>query len=227
MARHSKQHPDPFLEVGQRTPLGVYAVLTAVFSGALVISAVLATKIISVGGLSVPAGVLAFSLTFLATDITNELFGPRAAYRIVIAGFVTLAFVAALIALAIVWPAAPIWDEQEAFESVLLQSERVILGSVIAYLFSQSIDVWLFARIRRATDGRFLWLRNNASTAVAQLLDSAVFVTVAFAGVLPIAPLIFGQWIVKLAIAALDTPIVYVVVGWAGTRLGRSNESTR
>lgn len=227
MTRHPTQSPAFFIDAEHTRSLGVYAVLTAVFSGALVISAVLATKIIAVGGLSVPAGVLAFSLTFLATDIANELFGPRAAYRIVTAGFIALALVAALIALAVVWPAAAVWDEQEAFESVLLQSERVILGSVVAYIFSQTIDVWLFARLRNATGGRLLWLRNNASTAAAQLLDSTIFVTVAFAGVLPVAPLILGQWAVKLAIAALDTPIVYAVVAWAAPRLGRNHESTR
>lgn len=192
--------------------LTLLAILTAAFSGGLVISGVLATKVIAIGSLSVPAGVLGFSLTFLCTDVVNELYGPKHAYRIVTAGLITLILVLVLIAIAIVWPPAPFWDEQAAFESVLQQSWRVIAAGIGAYIVSQRVDVWIFSRIRAASGERYLWLRNNASTVTAQLLDSAVFVTIAFAGQMPVFPLIFGQWIVKLAIAALDTPLVYAGV---------------
>ncbi len=190
----------------------VFTLLTSVFAAGLTISAVLATKVIAVGPFSVPAGVLAFSLTFLCTDVANELCGPRTAYRIVASGFAALVVVLVLIELAIIWPSAEVWAHQEAFEIVMVQSGRVIVASLTAYIVSQWLDVWLFARIRNATGARFLWLRNNASTALAQLVDSGVFVTVAFLGILPVAPLILGQWVVKLVIAALDTPLVYLAV---------------
>jgi queuosine precursor transporter len=189
-----------------------FCVLAGLFTGSLVISAVLAAKVVALGPLVVPAGVLAFALTFLCTDVINEIFGPRHAYRVVLAGLVALVATLLLIRLAILAPPAPFWPHQDAFATILSTGERVIVASLVAYVISQTADVWIFARLRRATGGRMLWLRNNASTSLAQLLDSAVFVTAAFYGVLPVPPLILGQWIVKLAIAALDTPVVYLAV---------------
>lgn len=191
-----------------------FCLLAGLFSGSLAISAVLAAKVVSIGALVVPAGVLAFSITFLCTDVVNEIYGPRLAYHVVMAGLVTLVATLLLIRIAILAPPAPFWPHQDAFATILVTGERVILASLAAYIVSQTADVWVFAWLRRTTGGRMLWLRNNASTALAQLLDSAVFVTVAFYGHLPVPPLIVGQWIVKLAIAALDTPVIYLVVWW-------------
>lgn len=198
-----------------------FCLLASLYAGSLVLAAPLAAKIISVGPLDAPAGVLAFSLTFLCTDIVTEIWGRRQAFYLVGAGFVTLLVALGLVQLALIWPAAGFWDSSGAFAEILAQSQRVIVASVLAYLASQLLDVWLFARLRAATDGRFLWLRNNASTALAQLLDSVVFVSVAFAGTgTPLAVVIFGQWVIKLGIAVVDTPVVYAGV-WGLRRLGR------
>jgi uncharacterized integral membrane protein (TIGR00697 family) len=94
-----------------------------------------------------------------------------------------------------------------------------MIASLTAYLFSQYHDVWAFHFWRGVTGERFLWLRNNASTIVSQLLDSVVFITVAFYGVMPLMPLILGQWVVKVGIAVLDTPLVYLVVHLVRRRL--------
>ena len=196
-------------------PTGVtsgLALLSSLFAGGLVISAVLATKLTTIGPFTVPAGVLAFSLTFLCTDIASEVYGPRAARNIVWFGFGTLVLTLVLTQLALAMPPAGFWPHQQAFTSILSVSMRIIGASLAAYLVSQFVDVWLFHRIRRATGGRMLWLRNNASTALAQLLDSVVFITLAFGGQFPIGELILGQWVVKLVIAALDTPLAYAGV---------------
>jgi uncharacterized integral membrane protein (TIGR00697 family) len=87
-----------------------------------------------------------------------------------------------------------------------------MIASLVAYLCSQYHDVWAFHFWRRVTNARFLWLRNNASTIVSQLLDSVVFITIAFYGRMPVVPLILGQWVVKVGIAVLDTPLVYLLV---------------
>lgn len=192
-----------------RTSLG-FALLAALFTGALVIAAVLAAKIIAIGPLFVPAGVLAYSVTFACTDIVAEVYGGQAARRVVLAGFVTLLAVLLLIQIALVWPPAPFWQGQEGFKGVLATSARVIVASAVAYLVSQYTDIYVFGRLRQATGGRYLWLRNNASTMISQLIDSSIFITIAFLGTFPVLPLIFGQWVVKLAVAALDTPFVYL-----------------
>lgn len=194
-----------------------FFVLTALFTGSLVIAAVLAAKVVVVGPFIVPAGVLAFSLTFLCTDIIAEVYGKKAAHQTVLAGFIALIATLILIRISLVWPEAPFWKGQEGFESILGTSERIIIASIVAYLISQNADVWVFSKLRRLTNGRFLWLRNNLSTIVSQFLDSVVFVLIAFYGSLPVFEIIIGQWAVKSLIALLDTPFIYAGV-WAVTR---------
>ena len=195
----------------------MFALLTSLFSGSLVLAAILATKIINVAGLSVPAGVLAYALTFICTDVIGEVWGRQRAGQVVAAGFCALVAAWGLIQVALVWPPAGFWKGQEAFAAVLSTTPRIIVGSLLAYLVSQFTDVWIFHLCRRLTQGRFLWLRNNLSTALSQLIDSVLFISIAFAGVMPLTPLITGQWAVKLMIAGLDTVVVYALVWGIGS----------
>ncbi len=95
---------------------------------------------------------------------------------------------------------------------VLEQAPRIAIASLIAYLVSQHHDVWAFHFWKKKTGGKFLWLRNNVSTISSQLLDSALFITIAFYGIMPIWPLILGQRAVKIIIAAIDTPFLYASI---------------
>ncbi|QJB55496.1 queuosine precursor transporter [Pseudodesulfovibrio sp. zrk46] len=190
----------------------VYALLLSLFIGGLVIAAVISSKIITVFGLAVPAGVLAYSLTFVVSDVISEVWGKEMANEAVTCGFVTLIFITAIAWLAVAWPAAPFWHNQEAFAGVIGNTPRIVAASLLAYVVSQKHDIWLFHLLKDRTNGRFLWLRNNLSTMVSQLIDSTIFVTVAFYGILPVGDVILGQWLVKLLIAACDTPIVYMLV---------------
>lgn len=188
-------------------------VLTAVFSASFVSASVLASKIINIFGIFVPAGILAYCITFIITDTISEVYGKKTADSVVLAGFISLVAALVLMQTAIILPAAPFWQNQEAFASVAGSTSRIIIASLAAYLLSQYHDVWLFHLLKRKTGGKHLWLRNNLSTAVSQFIDSAVFITIAFYGVMPVWQLIFGQWIVKMAIALIDTPVVYILVG--------------
>lgn len=189
-----------------------YILLLSIFIGCITIASVLASKIITIMGLFVPAGVLAYSITFICTDVVSEIWGRERANTTILGGFVALVTVLLLVQLSLVWPKAPFWDNDIAFRSVLGATSRIIVASFIAYLVSQYHDVWAFHFWKRITNDRHLWLRNNLSTAVSQFLDSFIFITIAFYGVMPIGSLIVGQWIVKMAIAALDTPLVYFIV---------------
>ena len=189
-----------------------YIIMVGIFSGSLTIAAVLASKIVSVMGFFVPAGVFAYCITFVCTDAISEIWGKKYAQLAVKTGFVTLIISLVLTQIALYWTPAPFWSNQEGFASVLGMTPRIVIGSLCAYLLSQYHDVWLFHIIKHRTNDKHLWLRNNASTAISQLLDSVVFIVIAFYGVMPIWPLIFGQWVVKLIIAAIDTPLVYGVV---------------
>lgn len=194
-----------------------FLILVSFFSGALVISAVLASKIVAFGGVVFPAGVLAYALTFPVTDTISEIWGKRIANRVVLAGFITLCLVFFLIAVAIRMPRAPFWKAEDAFRQILGQSLRIIVASLVAYLVSQFHDVWAFQLWRRVTGEKWLWLRNNISTWVSQFLDTCIFITVAFSGVAPVWQMILGQYLAKVVIAVLDTPLVYGAV-WAVRR---------
>ncbi len=189
-----------------------YILLLSIFIGCITIASVLASKIISVFGLFVPAGVLAYSVTFICTDVISEIWGRDRANATILGGFAALVVVLLLVQLSLAWPNAPFWDNDIAFRSVLGATSRIIVASFVAYLVSQYHDVWAFHFWKRITRHRHLWLRNNLSTAVSQFLDSFIFITIAFYGVMPVGSLIVGQWIVKMAIAALDTPVVYGIV---------------
>jgi uncharacterized integral membrane protein (TIGR00697 family) len=189
-----------------------FIVLMSIFVGSITIASVLANKILNIFGLFVPAGVLAYSITFLMTDVISEIWGKEKAKHAVLGGFIGLVTVLILVQISLVWPKAPIWNQEEAFQTILGSTSRIIVASFTAYLVSQFHDVWAFHFWKNITRDRHLWLRNNLSTATSQFIDSFLFISVAFYGVLPIWPLIWGQWIIKLAIAFLDTPVIYVVV---------------
>ena len=193
--------------------------LTAAFVGALVASSILAAKIITIGGLFVPAGVIAYSITFAITDTVCEIWGKDRTRPLVHAGFAALVMVFALNLLAIHLPPAPFWPNQEAFASVLGATSRIIVASLIAYAVSQTFDIWFFSRVRSLTSGKHLWLRNNLSTIASQSIDTALFITIAFYGEMPILPLIGGQLVIKYLIALVDTPVVYGLVYLVGRQL--------
>ncbi|ELZ59101.1 MULTISPECIES: queuosine precursor transporter [Halorubrum] len=179
--------------------------------------------------ITLPGAALAYALTFLASDCYAELYGRRATQVVV-----NVAFLANFLVLALVWStlAAPGVDPEvsAAFQTALGPAANVVVGSLLAYVVSQNWDVFVFHAIRDRTGERMLWLRNLASTATSQALDTVIFVGVAFyaapilLGVgspLPGSVLLglgIGQYLLKLAIAVLDTPVVYLVVGTVRNR---------
>lgn len=214
--------------------------LVALFVTSLVVAQLLAVKILAlplpaalpvVGSeVIVPAGVLAYAITFVATDCYAELYGKRPAQALVNVGFAMIFVMLGLVWLAILAPGSPAGVDPELFAQVLAPSTNVVLGGVLAYLVSQNWDVFVFHRIRERTGRRLLWARNLGSTATSQAIDTVVFVLVAFSfapslfGIGVVLPtgellaLIVGQYLIKLLIAFADTPVVYAVVGLVRSR---------
>ena len=184
--------------------------IMALFAALYVMSAVLANKLIIFFGFVVPAGTIVFSITFLLTDVLSEFHGKTHARRAVWMGFIAqIVFVPTVLA-ATHWPSPPFWTGQEAFETTLGNTWRIILGSLLAYVISQNHDVWAFHFLKEKTQGRHLWLRNNLSTIVSQAIDSSVFSVIAFYGIAPVVPLIVGTLSAKVIIAVFDTPFLYL-----------------
>jgi uncharacterized integral membrane protein (TIGR00697 family) len=157
-----------------------------------------------------PAVVLIFSVTFLLTDIVNEKFGLRETQRMILIALVSQIAVTFFAWLVLSLPPAPFFGGQEAFQSVLGMVPRIVMASWIAFLISENADAYIFSWFKKATGGRRLWARNALSSIPAMALDSVIFITIAFYGVMPILPLIIGQIVIKWLVAILDIPFMYL-----------------
>ena len=186
--------------------------LSGIFCACLVAAAVLAAKIVRIGPVSVPAGVFAYCITFVCADVISEIWGRRCANTVILTGFIGLGLTFLLIRLALWCPAASFWTREEAFQGVLGMTPRIIVASLAAYVLSQFHDVWLYTLLKDRMRGRHLWLRNNVATMLSQLIDTVVFIAIAFYGVMPLWPLIIGHWSLKVVLALCDTPLVYAAV---------------
>ena len=189
--------------------------LGMLFMTCLLGSNIIAIKLINVGSWVISAGILLYPLTFLFTDTISEIFGRRQATFVVWLGFIGNVILVSAIYLAGIIPSPVFWEDQGAYNTILGGVPRIVLGSMIGYLVSQNIDVLGFHFLKQATDGRFLWLRNNGSTMISQSIDTVLFLVIAFAGLVPAQVLwqmIWMQYVLKLAIAGIDTPFVYILV---------------
>src|SRR3989344_4835373 len=180
--------------------------IIGIFVGCIVIANVLANKIVVFLNFTVPAGVIVYATTFLLTDMLSEFYGKKEAKKAVWSGFLANIILVFSVWIAINWTPASFWENQDAFVKVLGMTPRIVLANLVAYIVSQNHDVWAYHLWKNKTKDRHLWLRNNASTIVSQLIDSSIFITIAFMGVFPVLPLIIGQFVIKVIIALLDTP---------------------
>jgi uncharacterized integral membrane protein (TIGR00697 family) len=195
----------------------------ALFVTCLLTANVIAAKLIVVGGVVLTAGIVIFPLSYVLGDVLTEVWGYGAARRVIWLGFACNAVMVLAIWLGGELPAAPFGASQYAYDEVLGLAPRILAASFVAYLAGEFANAFVLAKLKIATGGRWLWVRTIGSTVVGQALDSAVFVTLAFAGSMPgpaLAGVVVGQWIFKVAYEAAGTPLVYVVVGWLKAREG-------
>jgi len=200
-----------------------FLALAALFVACLIASNIVAVKLIQPLGLVLPAAIVIFPVSYILGDVLTEVYGYKSARRVIWLGFLGNLLVVVVIAAAQALPAAPFWDGQAAFERILGVAPRLLGASFAAYLVGEFANAFVLAKLKIATAGRFLWLRTVGSTLVGQALDSAIFITLAFAGILPPAALfgaILTQWLAKSGYEALATPITYAVVGFLKRREG-------
>ncbi len=205
--------------IGEKYGTGI---TIGIFVGLVVMAQILANKIVLFWHFTLPAGVIVYATSFLITDMLCEFYGKKKALEAVWGGFLASIILVLAVEIAIAWPAASFWTGQEAFQTTLQLTDRIVLGSLVAYVVSQNWDVWVFHALKEKTQGKHLWLRNNASTMTSQAWDTTIFITIAFYGILPLVPMIIGQYMVKLLIAAIDTPFIYGV-RWVKTNLSKAD----
>lgn len=185
-------------------------IVTCIFVGLLVISNVLAAKVVQIGFIEVPAAVIAYPITFLCIDLISEIWGKKEARFVVIIGLIVQVIAMGLTYIAIVLPAAP-YADQASFSAILGTQLGIVVASLLAYLCSQTFDVFAFHKIKDLFKPK--WMR-NCTTIVSQLIDTAVFITLAavlvwHVPVETILVMILSQYVIKVLFALADTPFFY------------------
>jgi len=204
---------------------GLFVAVTGLFVASLIAANIISVKLIAIGDWFVPAGVVIFPLSYILGDVLTEVYGFKSARRVIWLGFLCNLVVVAAIYLAGAWPGAgtppgapePLWgaQDQDAWDRVLGLAPRLLVASFIAYLVGEFANSIMLARMKIATEGRWLWSRTISSTIVGEGLDSLVFITLAFAGTPAFsATAITTQWLIKVAYEVIATPLTYVVVGY-------------
>ena len=200
-----------------------FVTVASIFVTCLVVSNIIAVKLISVGGLILPAAIVIFPISYLLADVLTEVYGFRAARRVIWLGFFCNLLAVAAIYIGGALPAAVFWSDQPAYDSILGATPRILGASFLAYLLGEFANTMIMSRLKVKMAGRHLWLRAIGSTLIGQGLDSAVFITIAFAGMMPTGALlgaVVTQWLVKSAYEALATPLTYGIVALLKRREG-------
>lgn len=187
------------------------------FAICLLIANILATKIILIGSWVAPAGVLIFPIAYILNDVIVEVWGYDKARLIIWAGFAVNLLAVLFFSLAIVVPAAPFWPNQDAFYTILGSTPRIILASLMAYLIGSFLNAYVMSRMKIWMKGKEFSVRAILSTLVGETADSLIFITIAFAGNLPVNVLlimILTQACIKTIYEIVVLPLTIVVVRW-------------
>ncbi len=200
-----------------------FVAVVAVFITCLIVANIIAVKLVTIFGQIVPAAVIVFPISYICGDVLTEVYGYGRARRVI-----WLAFGCNLLAVVAIWigqvlPGAAFWDAQAAYQRILGFTPRLLLASFGAYLVGEFANAFVLARMKLLTGGRMLWARTIGSTLVGQGLDSLLFITIAFWGIIPPAGIISAivtQWLFKVAYEALATPLTYAVVNFLKRREG-------
>ena len=195
--------------------------LSIFYGGMVCIAGVLGNKQVALGPLAVEAGIFAFLLLVVTSSAVAELHGRDTARRLVLIGFVPLLASLVLSLVVLQLPASPDMDPQRlsAFDTIMSGTPRIWLGGILAYGVSTFLNVTIFSRLKASEGSGLLWLRSAVASALSQIVDTLIFITVAFYGVFPIGELILGQMLAKVVLSIVFVPpLVYAFVA-VGQRL--------
>jgi queuosine precursor transporter len=190
-------------------------ILINLFVVALIVSNLVAGKIIAIGDLRVSGAQVLFPMTYIFGDIFTEVYGYSASRRAIWTGFLASAVMAAIGLAVVALPPAPEWHDQAAFEKVFYNVPRIIVGSLIAYWCGEFANAFVMAKLKLSTAGKYLWVRTIGSTAVGQLVDTVIVMVFVFWGSVDLKTLltlIGSGYVFKVAYEVAATPLTYLVV---------------
>lgn len=200
-----------------RTGFRFLPVLTGLFVGILLLSNILASKMVRIGPFVFDGGTLLFPLSYIFGDLLTEVYGYKATRKVLWTGFTMLLLMSLNIWIIGILPAEESWTLQNDYANILMQMPRIVLASIVAYFAGEYINSVILSRMKILTQGKHLWARTIGSTLAGQLIDTALFVTIAFGGLYPAAILvimIMSNYIFKTVIEAAATPFTYIAVNF-------------
>ena len=177
----------------------------------IILANVQSVKIIEIFGLTTTLGNIAYSNIYLATDILSEKYGKKSANFSVLLGFMAMFAFSGLMALALAFVPGRYDTSQASLTRIFSIVPRITLASLVAYVCSQFLDVFIYDKLKRKFHK--MWLSNNGGTLLSQIVDTIIFVTVAYAGTVPFTQLLImmgTMYLLKVMIALLDTGFLYI-----------------
>lgn len=194
-----------------------FMIITSVFVTCLITANIIAVKLFSFFGFLVPAGILVFPLSYLFGDVLTEVYGYGVARKVIWLGFLCNLVAVIFILLGGLVPSAPVWHNQAAYTAILGFTPRLLFASFIAYLVGEFTNSFILAKLKIATKGRWLWTRTIGSTFIGEGLDTVIFISIAFWGIIPpqlMLTAMLTQWMLKVLYEIVATPFTYWVVGF-------------
>ena len=219
----SEPHPVQSTPAPQRWST-LFLAIAALFVTCLLVANIIAVKLVMMAFVLLPAGILIFPLSYLFGDVLTEVYGYAATRPVIWLGFACNVLAVIAIAVAGWLPAAPFWHLQQAYTAILGFTPRLLLASFTAYLVGEFLNSFVLAKLKIATRGRWLWTRTIGSTCLGEGVDSLLFISIAFWGILPfplLAPTILTQWAIKVGYEVVMTPLTYAIVTFLKRHEGR------
>lgn len=193
-----------------------FLVITSLFVTCLLITNIVAGRLVEIFGLTITADLFLFPITYIFGDILTEVYGYRKSRITIWLGF-GANFIMAIVFMSVIQlPAPGFWTDAAAYKTVLGFTPRIVAASLAAYLCGEFSNSMILSKLKIATNGRFLWVRTIGSTLVGQAFDTGIFMMIAFWGVFPVDVFIsmtLTQYVWKVSYEALATPVTYFIVG--------------
>ncbi len=200
-----------------------FVLVVALMLTSLLVSNIVAQKVVQFGPFIISGAEFIFPISYIVNDVLTEVYGYRRSRLVIWIGFGANLLMVLAIQVAILLPAAPFWNGQEAFATILGATPRLLIASLCAYLVGEFLNAYVLAKMKILTKGRWLWTRTIGSTFVGQMFDSSIFSLIAFLGVIPlreIGIMILTVWAFKTVYEAIVTPVTYLVVNFLKRREG-------
>jgi len=222
----SEAPPAPPPLPGTPRPLFLFALM---YGGMTVLAGVLGAKQVALGPLAVEAGIFAFLMLVVLSSTIAQLYGRAMADRLVLFGFIPLALSIVLIAIVLALPPSADMPPENvaAFERVLSQTPRIMAAGPVAYGVSLFLNVRIFSALRGSGDGGGLWMmaRGAIASAISQVVDTLIFITLAFYGQFPIGSLLMGQALAKVVLSIVFVPPLIAFLVWLARWMERRDRA--